>query len=77
MGWRRRTTAEPAEPTDHGGASGRHRLRDNDVVPMVGYRRFADILNDSTRELPVLDVKESIPMTPAQEHRSGRRRWLP
>jgi hypothetical protein len=77
MWWRRRTTAEPAEPTDYGSASGRHRLRDNDVVPIAGYRRYADILNDATRELPVIDINHPLRMTPGQEHRSGRRRWLP
>ena len=35
-------------------ASGRHRLPDGDVVPIEGYRRFADIINGPTRELPVM-----------------------
>jgi hypothetical protein len=53
------------------------RLRDNDVVPVAGYRTFREILNDPTRELPVIDTNDPLRMTPGQEHRSGRRRWLP
>ncbi len=44
---------------------------------MPGYRRFADILNAPTRDLPVVDVDASLSMTPGQEHRSEVRQWLP
>ncbi len=73
MWWRKRK----AEAANYDTSTARHRLRDNDVVPIVGYQRYADIINDATRELPVIDVNGSIEMTPGQEHRSGRRRWLP
>jgi hypothetical protein len=54
-----------------------HQLRDNDVAAVPGYPTFREILNDETRELPVLDTDDPLRMTPGQEHRSGRRRWLP
>jgi hypothetical protein len=58
--------------------TGRHRLADGDVVPAPGYRTFRKILNEQTRELPaVADLPDPLNMTLAQEHRSGRRRWLP
>jgi hypothetical protein len=62
---------------DYAAAPGRHRLSDGDVVPVPGYRTFREILNDPTRELPVVDTNDPLRMTPGQEHRSGRRRWLP
>jgi hypothetical protein len=39
--------------------------------------RPSEILNGPTRELPVIDTNDPLRMTPGQEHRSGRRRWLP
>jgi hypothetical protein len=48
-----------------------------DVVPVPGYRTFDEILNDETRELPVIDTNDPVRMTPGQEHRCGLRRWLP
>ncbi len=71
----RRTEQRTA--VDHGTAAGARRLPDGDVVPVPGYRRYADILNGPTRELPVVDVNDPLRMTPGQEYRSGRRRWLP
>jgi hypothetical protein len=82
--WRRR---RQGRPVDDG-----HRLRGNDVVPVAAYRTYqpphgrqpptdgirpGEILDEPTRELPVVDTADPLPMTPGQEHRSGRRRWLP
>ncbi len=70
--WRRRTRVVPA---DDG-----HQLRDNDGVPVPGNRALREIFDDPTRELPVIDTNDTndpLGMTPGQEHRSGRRRWLP
>ncbi len=78
MLWRRqrpRNRQPEEEPAvDYGAAPGRHRLSDGDVVPVTRYRRYADILRDQpTEELPPVPTR----MTPAQEHRSGVRRWVP
>jgi hypothetical protein len=45
-------------------------------VPVPGYRRYADILNDlKTREYPT--VRPDGPLfTPGQEQRAGIRNWL-
>jgi hypothetical protein len=77
VGWlRRRQQRRQRAETER--VTGRVRLADGDVVPVPGHRRFADILNEETREFPtVADMPDPLDMTPAQEHRSGRRRWLP
>lgn len=62
---------------DYAASAGRHRLADGDVVPVSGYRRYADLLNDPTRELPMVDTNVPLRMTPGQQYRSGVRRWLP
>jgi hypothetical protein len=41
---RQQQQPDGAPPTDYGFAAGRHRLSDGDVVPVAGYRRYADIL---------------------------------
>jgi hypothetical protein len=85
MWWRKRRTTRPSRPAhqddgaasgDYGAASGRHRLRDNDVVPVAGYRRYADILNARTRELPAVNTSDRPMFTPGQEQRAGIRKWL-
>jgi hypothetical protein len=77
MWWRRRTT-EP--PGDYGSADGRHRLRDNDVVPVPGYRLYRDLVRDFTQELPVLDAN-SVRLTPgrssARAYGGGYERAVP
>jgi hypothetical protein len=71
---RRQRSEQPDEraPVDYATAAGRHRLADGDVVPVAGRRRYADILAEHTQELEPVPMR----MTPGQEHRSGRRRWL-
>jgi len=79
MWWRRHRRKATHRPvptgTDYGAASGRHRLRDGDVVPVAGYRRYSAILNDRTRELPAVTIDRPL-FTPGQEQRGGIRNWL-
>jgi hypothetical protein len=75
---RRKPAAEQSQPAhrDFGAAGGRHRLRDNGIVPISGYRRYADILNARTREFPVVNTSKRPMFTPGQEQRAGIRDWL-
>jgi len=75
--WRKHKTEQSRPTKDYGSAGGRHRLRDNDVVPINGYRRYAQILQDiNTRELPAVNPDDRFRFTPGQEQRAGIRNWL-
>ena len=80
MFWRRgRARSQRRQPhgasgTDYGASAERHRLSDGDVVPVAGYRRYADILAAQATEEPAL---MPINRTTRHEDRPGVRRWLP
>jgi hypothetical protein len=62
--------------TEDGAASGRHRLRDNDTVPVRGFRTYREILSQTTMELPMVNRADPPMFTPGQEQRAGIRDWL-
>jgi hypothetical protein len=73
MLWRqRRARRRAAEQARWDGRVGAHRLRNGDQVPYRDGRTWRDFL--ATQEHPV--INRAALLTPGQEHRSRKRRWL-
>ena len=53
------------------------RLADGDTVPVPGYRRYADILNEPTRPLRPVDPASIVRpyVNHAEQEAAKRRRW--
>ena len=72
MWWRQRRARKRAEQARWNPVVGRHRLVDGDTVPHPDGSRWVDYL--ATQEHPVFNSANLL--TPGQEHRGGKRRWL-